>query len=253
MALDPDVHGMKSVRSRIRVLVPPAIAVVALVSFTLGAQAAVPAKPPARPSSPPPTKVAALDQVFDLRALAPKTRDLVRKTLAGYDFDWTLLRPELKKQGRRARIAIKVTDTSSWGAVGLAWPAPIGAIEIHSGVKDPWWFRGILLHEVAHVVDFYYLEPNGLQDDVAAIYGKDWDVVWHSFNDAFTQAFSVFPAQDAAHPLDAEQVLRLRALLGGNGGIPHKKAPPLSFNDLNTRHYSGPSLPQHRDEEVPVP
>lgn len=167
-----------------------------------------------------------MSRVFDLRGLSADKRDIAKETLLAHDFDWGLLLPALKSGDRRKRIPISVTDASEWGAVGLAWPAPVGKIEVDDDILDPHWFRDVVLHEVGHMVDFYYLEPNGLRDDVAEIYGKPWDEVGHSFNAAFTQAFSTYAAVDSAYPLGEQQILELRELLGFSG------VPPLKAGEL---------------------
>lgn len=163
-----------------------------------------------------------VDRVFDLRFLRAGERDVARFALGCHDFDWTLLRPAMTIDDPRKRIPISVTDASEWGAVGLAWPAPVGKIEIDDDVLDEIWFRDVVLHEVGHMVDFYFLDPQGLRDEVAEIYGAPWDEVGHSFNAAFTQAFSCFQAVDSAYPLDEAQIAELRALLGGIGPVPEK-------------------------------
>ena len=168
----------------------------------------------------------AISRVFDLRGLSADKRDIAKETLLAHDFDWNLLLPALKSSDKRKRIPISVTDASEWGAVGLAWPAPVGKIEVDDDILDPQWFRDIVLHEVGHMVDFYYLEPNGLRDDVAELYGKPWDEVGHSFNAAFTQAFSTYAAVDSAYPLGAQQILELRELMGFSG------PPPLKTGEL---------------------
>jgi hypothetical protein len=151
-----------------------------------------------------PVPSGATDQVFDLRGLPADKRDITKAAIENHDFDWTKLLPRLRKDGARKRITITVTDTSAWGAVGLAWPAPIGKIEIDDDdVKNPSWFRDVVLHELGHMVDFYYLDPNGLQKDVAALYGRPWEEAGHPFNAAFTQAFSIYQAQDKELPLAA--------------------------------------------------
>lgn len=165
---------------------------------------------------------AAVQRVFDLRGLPADKRDITKAALASHDFDWNLLLPALRFGDHRKRIPITVTDASEWGAVGLAWPAPVGKVEVDDDVVDAAWFRDVVLHEVGHMVDFYYLEPDGLRDDVADIYGAPWDVIGHSFNAAFTQGFSRFAAVDEAYPLDAEQILQLREVLGFSGEAPTK-------------------------------
>ena len=169
-----------------------------------------------------------VNRVFDLRFLRAGERDVTRFALGCHDFDWTLLLPAMTMGNPRKRIPISVIDASEWGAVGLAWPAPVGKIEIDDDVRDATWFRDVVLHEVGHVVDFYYLDPQGLRDEVAEIYGALWDEVGHSFNAAFTQAFSCFQAVDSAHPLDDTRVAELRALLGGAGPVPEKMTGTLA-------------------------
>lgn len=178
-----------------------------------------------RPSGSPANVV---NRVFDLRFLPAGERDVTRSALDCHDFDWTLMLPAMKLDSPRKRIPISVTDASEWGAVGLAWPAPVGKIEIDDDVLDETWFRDVVLHEVGHMVDFYLLDPQGLRDEVADIYGAPWDEVGHSFSAAFTQAFSCFEAVDSAYPWDDAQVAELRALLGGVGPVPEKMAGPLA-------------------------
>lgn len=163
-----------------------------------------------------------LKRVFDLRSLRGGGRDVANAALACHDFDWSLLRPALNTDNPRKRITVSVTDASEWGAVGLAWPAPVGKIEVDDDVLDAVWFRDVVLHEVGHLVDFYYLEPEGLRDEIAEILGAPWDESGHSFNAAFTQAFSCYSAVDSVRPLDEAQILALRAVMGSPGPIPTK-------------------------------
>ena len=173
-------------------------------------------------ATPAQSSAADVQQVFDLRGLPANQRDITKQALVSHDFDWTLLLPALKAGNHRKRIPITVTDASEWGAVGLAWPAPVGKVEVDDDILDPAWFRDVVLHEVGHMVDFYYLEPNGLRDQVAEIYGAPWDEMGHSFNAAFTQAFSAYAAEDSAYPLDDDQILELRDLMGFSGESPSK-------------------------------
>jgi hypothetical protein len=173
-------------------------------------------------SSPAVATNAAIQKVFDLRGLSADKRDIAKHALASHDFDWTLLLPALRANDHRKRIPITVTDASEWGAVGLAWPAPVGKVEVDDDVLDPLWFRDVVLHEVGHMVDFYYLEPYGLRDDVAEIYGAPWDEMGHSFNNAFTQAFSSYTVVDSTFPLGDTQIDELRALMGFEGSAPAK-------------------------------
>jgi hypothetical protein len=196
-----------------------------------------------------PTPVSAIDQVFDLRGLPADKRDITKAAIENHDFDWTKLLPRLRKDGARKRITITVTDTSSWGAVGLAWPAPIGKIEIDDDVRNPFWFRDVVLHELGHMVDFYYLDPNGLQKDVAAIYGRSWEVAGHPFNAAFTQAFSTYRAVDGDLPLADDKVVELRALLGGQGGLPKKSASLGRVRVADDSHF--PAAGVIHDHELP--
>lgn len=161
-----------------------------------------------------------VDRVFDLRALSAPQRDVVHQVLSSFDFDWRQL--SLADLGdRRRRIVVEVADISAWSAAGLAWPAPIGKIQIDDQVFDLEWFQQVFIHELTHIVDFFYLVPNDLHDDVADLYGVgQWSELGHPFIPAFVRAFSSFDPTEDVLPssLDAD----LRSLMGGRGEPPAK-------------------------------
>ena len=161
-------------------------------------------------------------QVFDLSSLSKTHRKLVRRTLAEFDFDWTQLSlPEPTEPERR--IVIEVADISSWNAVGLAWPAPVGKIQIDDQITDKSWFRDIVLHELGHMVDFFYLEPLGLHDDLTSLLGAaSWTELEHPFIPMFIRAFSSFDVNGEELALSRSQAAEVRTLLGGAGAPPTK-------------------------------
>ena len=159
-------------------------------------------------------------RIFDLSSLDDAHRALVKDVLAGFDYDWSQLRPELRATTGRTQIPIRVRDISSWNAVGLTWPG--GTIVIDDQVLDDQWFQAIVMHEIGHVVDFFHLVPAGLHEEVSAIYGDPWGVMGHNFNNGFIQVFSVHRGFDPSYPMTSGELLELRALLGGVGAIPTK-------------------------------
>lgn len=192
----------------------------------------VPSHGAAAPRAPRP-----VDRVFDLRSLSAPQRAVVQQVLVSFDFDWRLL--SLSDLGdRRKRILVEVADISSWSAVGLAWPGPIGKIQIDDQVHDLGWFQDVFIHEVAHIVDFFYLKPTGLRDDIEALYGiQDWTDLSHSFISAFVRAFSSIDAQQDRLPTSLDTDLRL--LMGGKG-----EPPPKSIS-LSQEHRAFMSLDRH--------
>lgn len=189
-------------------------AAVALVTIVAGATPSF-AKAPSKPLS------SSWQQAFDTSQLPQRARAAAEEALSAFDFDWTKLLPAMG--GRK--IVLAVADLSSYGAVGAAWPAPVGRIELDDDVVGhPIWVKAVMLHELGHIVDFYYLEPRGLHDDVAALYGQDWDVIAHSFNAAFVAAFTGYEMVDDAFPLSGSKVRELRRLLSGAGAGPSTRA-----------------------------
>jgi hypothetical protein len=161
-----------------------------------------------------------VDGIFDISALDDEHQALIEEALACDDFDWSKLKTVLKKKTGRSAIKIRVRDISNWGAVGLSWQT--GLLEIDDQVLDPHWFQQVFMHEVGHMVDFYYLMPNRLHGPIAKIYGAPWKTMGHDFNGGFTNAFSCVDAGDANGYLDATKIQTLRTLLGGVGAVPVK-------------------------------
>ena len=204
-------------------------------------------------SAPAASSISSVQKVFDLRGLPADKRDIVRQTLQSHDFDWNLLLPALRSGDHRKRIPITVTDASEWDAVGLAWPAPVGKVEVDDDVLDPLWFRDVVLHEVGHMVDFFYLEPYGLRGNVAEIYGVPWDDMGHSFNAAFTQAFSTTVAVDGLYPLSDSQILELRSVLGASGAAPAKSDSLSRVRDFDPDFsISIPAVHDHSEAASPA-
>lgn len=158
--------------------------------------------------------------VFDISSLDADHQLLVEEALACDDFDYSMLRRSLKKKTGRTAIKLEVKDISKWGAVGVAWQT--GLLQIDDDVKDPRWFQQVVMHEIGHMVDFYYLMPNKLHGPIAKLYGAPWSTMGHDFNGGFTGAFSCFDAGDANGYLDEAGFQALRALMGGEGLIPAK-------------------------------
>ncbi len=129
--------------------------------------------------------------------------------------------PALSRLNAR-RVVVEVADISMHDAGGLAWPPPVGKIQIDDDIRDPGAFQQVLAHELGHMVDFLLLEPAGLRDRVAQIFAADWDAVSHRFNDAFTAAFTHVAVIDDDHPVTHEQTVAIRMLLGGSGEPPKK-------------------------------
>ena len=179
-----------------------------------------PSGAPAAPAA----STASLQKIFDVRGLTPGQRDVVLQVLRSHDFDWSQM--VLPAEVARRRIPFSVKDISSWEAAGLAWPGSGARIEIDDEITSSWAFRSVALHEVGHMVDFFFLEPKGLQGEVAAIYGKPWSEVAHSFEAAFTTAFTPFKIVDPTYPLNDAQIQQLRELLGGKGPAPSAGAVP---------------------------
>ena len=182
--------------------------------------AAPTASAPAGPSA----STAAIQKIFDVRGLTPGQRDVVLQVLRAHDFDWSQM--VLPSEVARRRIPFSVKDISAWEAAGLAWPGSGARIEIDDEITSSWAFRSVALHEVGHMVDFFFLEPKGLHDEVAAIYGKPWSEVAHSFEAAFTTAFTPFKIVDPTYPLNDGQIQQLRELLGGKGPAPSAGSVP---------------------------
>lgn len=160
-------------------------------------------------------------RIFDLSALDEAQRGLAQDVLDEFDFDWMQLRPALRWESGRRTIRVHIQDTSDWHALGLTWRSR-GAIELDDGLVDPVWFQRVFRHELGHLVDFYFLTPKRLHDEVAALYGAPWKDMWHDFNDGFIQAASTFVAGSPAYPLSAQDLLEVRSLLGLDGTLPTK-------------------------------
>jgi len=165
-----------------------------------------------------PTKI--VDGIFDISALDEAHQLLVEEVLACDDFDWSKLKSTLKRKTGRTAIKVRVADISKWGAVGLSWST--GLLEIDDQVLDPHWFQQVFMHEVGHMVDFYYLMPNKLHGPVSKIYGASWKTMGHDFNGGFTSAFSCVDGGDGNGYLDDTKVQAIRTLLGGAGLVPAK-------------------------------
>ena len=176
------------------------------------------AGPAAAATTPPAPKI--IEGIFDISALDAAHQLLVEEALACDDFDWSKLKQSLKKKTGRSLIRVSVEDLSEWKAVGLSWRS--GSVQIDQRITDPHWFQQIFMHEVGHMVDFYYLMPNKLHGKVASIYGAPWSQMGHDFNGGFTNAFSCFDAGDGNGYLDETKVQAIRTLLGGSGLAPTK-------------------------------
>lgn len=187
---------------------------VALGSVAMISAIAAPAS--AAPSAP--TKI--VDGIFDITSLDAEHQALVEEVLACDDFNWSMLKETLKKKTGRTAIKVRVSDISKWGAVGLSWRT--GLLEIDDQVLDPRWFQQVFMHEIGHMVDFYYLMPNKLHGKVSKIYGAPWSTMGHDFNGGFTNAFSCVDGGDGNGRLDDTKVLEIRALLGGDALVPAK-------------------------------
>ena len=167
------------------------------------------------------TTPAASPSTFNLSSLDDAHRDLVLDALDEFDYDWALMKPALKKKTGKTRISVTIIDIDAkWGALGLAWQD--GRIHIDDSVTDPAFFQEVVLHEIAHMVDYFHLQPAKLRGQVAEIYGAPWSEIWHDFNKGFVQVFSSYTAEDTTHLSAVEDELALRALLGGLGSIPQK-------------------------------
>ena len=188
---------------------------VVLGSLGIIASLAGPAAAATTPSAP-----KSVEGIFDISRLDEAHQLLVEEALACDDFDWSKLKKTLKAKTGRQSIRVAVRDISKWGAVGLSWQQ--GILEIDDQVLDPRWFQQVFMHEVGHMVDFYYLQPRKLHDEVSKIYGAPWSTMGHDFNGGFTNAFSCFNAGDANGYLDDSKVDAIRTLLGGTGAAPAK-------------------------------
>ena len=162
------------------------------------------------------------DFVFDLRTLTGWQRSVTKETLRSFDFDWRLLIPHLVAGAPSSRIEIRTGDLAAWKAVGLAWPPPVNRIVVEASITDRSWFRAILMHELGHVVDHHLVAAEGLTDELEAIFDRTWDELSHPFVNIFSQAFSSFEVVDTVVGVTDEQVLEVRALLGGSGPSPAK-------------------------------
>jgi hypothetical protein len=174
---------------------------------------------PAAFAAPAPTKKI-VDGIFDISALDADHQLLVEEALACDDFDWSKLKKTLKHQTGRSVIKVEIKDLSKWGAVGASWST--GVLQLEKTVTDPHWFQQIFMHEVGHMVDFFYLMPNKLHGTVAKIYGAPWKTMGHDFNGGFTSAFSCLDGGDGNGRLDDTKVQAIRTLLGGAGLVPAK-------------------------------
>ena len=188
-----------------------------VVLGSLGLIATLAGPAAAAPTSPAPKIV---EGIFDISRLDEAHQLLVEEALACDDFDWSKLKKSLKAKTGRTAIKVTVRDISKWGAVGLSWET--GLLDIDDQVLDPHWFQQVFMHEVGHMVDFYYLQPRRLHDEVSRIYGAPWKTMGHDFNGGFTNAFSCFDAGDANGYLDDTKVLAIRTLLGGHAFVPAK-------------------------------
>ena len=161
-----------------------------------------------------------VEGIFDISRLTADQQLLVEEVLACDDFNWASLKASLKKKTGRSAILVENKDLSKWGAVGASWPT--GVLQMEKGLTDQHWFQQIFMHEVGHMVDFYYLQPRKLHDEVSKIYGAPWSTMGHDFNGGFTNAFSCVDAGDANGYLDDTKVQAIRTLLGGAGLAPAK-------------------------------
>jgi hypothetical protein len=187
---------------------------VALGSVAIISSIAAPAS--AAPTAP--TKI--IEGIFDVSALDEAHQLLVTEALACDDFNWASMKKSLKAKTGRSTIRVEAKDLSKWGAVGASWGT--GILQIEKTVTDPHWFQQIFMHEVGHMVDFYYLMPKRLHDEVSKIYGAPWSTMGHDFNGGFTSAFSCFDGGDGNGYLDDTKVQAIRTLLGGAGLVPAK-------------------------------
>ena len=176
------------------------------------------AAPAAAATTSPTPKI--IEGIFDISRLTVDQQLLVEEALACDDFDWARLKPSLKKKTGRSAIVVENKDLSKWGAVGASWST--GVLQMEKTITDPHWYQQIFMHEIGHMVDFYYLMPRKLHDEVSEIYGAPWSVMGHDFNGGFTNAFSCFDAGDANGYLDEIKILQIRTLLGGVASPPAK-------------------------------
>ena len=188
-----------------------------VVLGSLGIIATLAGPAAAATTSPTPKMV---EGIFDISRLTADQQLLVEEALACDDFNWASLKPALKKKTGRSAIIVENKDLSQWGAVGASWST--GVLQMEKTLTDPHWYQQIFMHEVGHMVDFYYLMPRKLHGQVSKIYGAPWSTMGHDFNGGFTNAFSCFNAGDANGYLDETKVLAIRTLLGGEGVAPTK-------------------------------
>ena len=146
--------------------------------------------------------------IFNLSSLDETQEALVLEALAGLDYDWSQMKAALKKKTGKTHIPIKVVDIAAkWNACGLAWPN--GLIQIDDQVIDPTWFKGVVLHEIGHMIDYFHLGPEKLRGKIAKVYGAPWSQIGHDFVNVALLLFS----DDEIGTLTETQKLALRSLL----------------------------------------
>lgn len=193
-------------------------------------------------------------EAFDLSALDQSQRSLITEVLERCDFDFRLCLPRLKSEKGRDRIPVTFEDLSSYGArstggeththegtyhiiayreqvLGLAYYS--GKVVIHSSLSHS-LTQEVFMAEVAHMVDFFYMNPEQRKSIFHLFHKGDvtphehgwfeetgnndyWSWVGEAFMGGFTLAYSDLAVSMTGftHQLTRGEAQGIRDILGG--------------------------------------